>query len=210
MNPKSRSSSPHARFGAPRRVATRLVVYSVLFCALILSGCSAAIGLGAVAVAGIVAYVGYGCGEPVDVTVWDRKTAHPICDATVTAEQDGSSHEFSPCYRLHLGDGAWKVKASKPGYVTAVGSVTVNKERRCSEPTFHTVVLTLLPEGEPAPAPVMPPAPAAPGSPAPPASVAPAPSASAAPAPSASAAPAGAPGTAPSAKLPALPAPASP
>jgi hypothetical protein len=202
MNPDPRSSSSRARHAAPRSAARRLAFVGVLASAVALTGCSAAIAAGAVTVAAVIAFVGYGCGEPVDVTVWDRKTAHPICDATVTAEQDGSSHEFSPCYRLHLGDGAWTVRAAKPGYVTAVGSVTVNKERRCSEPTFHSVVLTLLPIGE-AP---LPPVEVAPESPPPaPAPASAAPAAPAAPAPPAPA-PSGAPAP-PSAKFPAPPTP---
>lgn len=160
-----------SRAPSPRRSpAKRALIAGVVASAVVLVGCNVAIGGGAVAVMAVVAFVGYGCGEPVDVTVWDRKLAHPVCDATVTAERDGSVHEFSPCYRLHLGDGQWKVKASKPGYVTAVGTVTVSEHRRCSEPTFHSVALTLVPEDEavPPPAPIAPaPPPAAPSAPPP-------------------------------------------
>ena len=183
----------------------------VLAGSLVVAGCNFAIGAAAVGVAAVVAFVGYGCGEPVDVTVWDRRKAHPVCDAIVTAEQDGSSHEFSPCYRLHLGDGKWNVRATKPGYMPAVGMVTINKERRCSEPTFHTVVLTLVPEGDAPPPPAqVQSVPSPPAVPEAPASAAPAPTtAPPAPVPAVTPAPAptgAAPAPPPSAAFPVAPA----
>jgi hypothetical protein len=136
-----------------------------------LAGCNAIAGGVAVVVVAGVAVLGYSCGEPVDVTVWDRKAAHNVCDATVTAEQDGTVNEFSPCYRLYLGTGNWNIAAKKDGYVTATGTVSVSKERKCSEPTFHSVALTLHPVGEvqsmPAPVAPPPPAPVVPAAPAP-------------------------------------------
>jgi hypothetical protein len=118
---------------------------------LVTAGCNIAVGAGVLVGVGVVAVIGYDCGEPVDVTVWDRRTAHPVCDAKVTAEKEGTVHEFSPCYRVYLGEGTWTVKASKAGYTLALGTVTVGKERRCSEPTFHSVELTLVPVGEATP-----------------------------------------------------------
>jgi hypothetical protein len=132
------------------------------------TGCNAAVGGAVLVVLGGVTILGYSCGEPVDVAVWDRTIAHTVCDATVTAEQEGTVHEFSPCYRVYLGTGNWTITAKKPGYAPATGSVSISKERKCSEPTFHSVALTLHPLGEVQPAPpAIQPAPAAP--PAPPA-----------------------------------------
>jgi hypothetical protein len=142
--------SKHAeRISKPRpsRGATAALVLALSSAALAV-GCNVAIG-GGVLVAGVVAGVlTYDCGEGVGVTLWDRATAHSVCDASVVAKQGNKTVTFSPCYSAFLDEGSWSVIATKPGYQAAVGSVVVPHEHRCSEPSYHSVELTLLREGE--------------------------------------------------------------
>ena len=112
--------------------------------ALILSSCVPAAVAGAAVGAGIVASVLISnCHEPVSVQVWDHTSSHPVCDAEVVAEQEGSVTTFSPCYQTYLGTGMWKVTATKRGIGTATGMVEISKDRQCNEPAFHSLDLTL-------------------------------------------------------------------
>jgi hypothetical protein len=178
---------------------------------LLATGCSAVVGGGVFVGLVTIGALAYSCDEPVGVDVWDRKTAHTICDAKIVAELEengkpaGHQTTFSPCYRGYLGTGTWRVTASKPGYVPAVGSVVVEKQRHCSEPTFHSMELTLVPEGYGTAAPLVT---TAPISTSPPVEAEPPPLQSAAPPPPATALPP-APEAAPPAPAPAAP-PAGP
>jgi hypothetical protein len=126
----------------------RRALVAALASSLLAVGCNAAIG-GGVLVAGIVAGVlTSDCAEGVGVTLWDRTTAHPVCDAKVVAEQGSKSVTFSPCYSAFLSEGTWTVSATKAGFQRVVGSVVIPPEHRCSEPTYHSVELTLLRDDE--------------------------------------------------------------
>jgi hypothetical protein len=111
-------------------------------------GCNVAIGGGVLAAGVVASILTYDCTEGVGVTLWDRSTAHPVCDATVVAQLGKKSLTFSPCYSLYLDEGSWTVTATKPGYRPAVGTVTISHERRCSEPSYHSLELTLLRDDE--------------------------------------------------------------
>jgi hypothetical protein len=112
-------------------------------------GCNAALIGAGVAVVGLgAAALAYSCDEPVGVDIWDRRTAHSLCDAAVTAESEGHLVHFSPCYQGYLGDGTWTVTATKSGYRPSSGTVVILHGHRCGEPAYHSIELTLVPEGE--------------------------------------------------------------
>ena len=142
-----------------------LAFSSAAVAALLLAGCvPAAIAGGAVVVGIGSAIVFSNCDEPASVRVWDHTSAYPICDATVVAvSETGTTVTFSPCYSAYLGSGTWNVTASKAGLPVARGTVTVAEDHRCSQPTFHSLDLTLGSDGT-----VTAPAPAVPAAPAPP------------------------------------------
>jgi hypothetical protein len=144
-------------------------------CALLL-GCTVAIGAGvAVAVVGAGA-LGADCSDAISVRVIDGSTGNKICDATVTAAQDGDESDILPCYHARLGRGTWQLRAEKPGYREAMTTLSVVRDDECVR-SVQSVELTLLPlsavPGVPlaqpavmppaasaSPAPVAPPAPA--------------------------------------------------
>ena len=142
--------SKHDELGSRSRAsrARRRVLLAALAPCLLAVGCNVAIG-GGVLVAGVVAGIlTYDCAEGVGVTLWDRTTAHPVCDAKVVAEQGSESVTFSPCYSAFLSEGNWTVSATKAGFQRVVGTVVIPHEHSCSEPTYHSVELTLLRDDE--------------------------------------------------------------
>ena len=139
--------------------------------AILATGCTTAfVAIGVSAVGVGAAALAFQCDEPVSVSVWDPGTAHAICDAVVTATAGSDKVEFSPCYTSALGEGTWTVTATRAGYAAATGTITVEHDHRCDEPSYHSLELTLsggsAPMGPPpawtAPGPSAPPAPAAP------------------------------------------------
>jgi hypothetical protein len=163
---------------------------------LLTCGCvTAAIAGGAVAVVIGAAFIASGCDEPVGVNVWVPGSSYPVCDATVVAEQEGTARQFSPCYTVHLGSGTWIVTATRGG-VRATGIVTVSEDRKCSEPTYHSLELTMGSDAaRPEPTRMAPPPPPPAGPPPVPEGQPPAPQP--APAPSSTVPTAGFPGPAP-------------
>jgi hypothetical protein len=135
-----------SRVGLERRRprAARWATWALAASGVLAIGCNAAIGGGVLALGVVASILTYDCTEGVGVTLWERSTAHPVCDATVVAEHDKTRVTFSPCYSAFLDEGSWTVTATKAGYRAAVGTVTISHERRCSEPTYHSVELTLL------------------------------------------------------------------
>jgi hypothetical protein len=174
-----------------------------------LPSCATAIAAGAVVVvAGGAAVLAHACYDFVDIQVLDGATGSRICDAVVTASEEGSSSadELNPCYHAHLSDGSWNIVAQRAGYLEASTKVTVEHVEGC-ERQVQSVNLTLVPIGAPAPALAPTPAPAlAPPTPGPgPVSTsAPAPGATPAPTPT-STIPAPAPPSAPVKSFPDAP-----
>jgi hypothetical protein len=171
----------HTSNQRPRSRITRPLLAVAAIAALSLTGCVTAAIAGGVFVVGIgSAIIFSGCDEPASVQVWDNTSAYPTCDAVVTAESEtGSTATFSPCYQAYLGTGVWHVTATKPGFPAAKGVITVEEKRKCSEPIFHALDLTLGSDATYTPAPV----PSPPPSPPPATSPAPSPSPAPAPAP---------------------------
>jgi len=170
------------------RVRRTLSFCAVAATALLVTGCLPAVVGGGIFVAGVgAAILVSGCDEAASVQVWDHTSSYPVCDAVVTAEREGHVVTFSPCYSTYLGTGVWRVIARKPGMPIATGTIVVDKDRRCSQPTYHSLELTLgseadvsptsvrpvAPPSRPPPAPL--PAPADTGAVPPPGSVTPAP-----------------------------------
>ncbi|HEX4335083.1 MAG TPA: hypothetical protein VH062_04165 [Polyangiaceae bacterium] len=143
----------------------------------LVTGCVPAVVGGGIFVVGVgSALLFSGCDEPASVQVWDHLSSHPVCDATVTAvSEKGSVATFSPCYQAYLGSGTWTVTASKPGLPIATGTISVARDRKCNQPTFHSLELTLgsdgtvptVPSRPPLGAPGAPPNPSAPPPPPP-------------------------------------------
>jgi hypothetical protein len=147
--------SKHAESGLRKNRARLLTNASVRAAAVALTaglllplGCNVAIGGGVLAAGVVAGILTYDCAEGVGVTLWERSTAHPVCDATVVAEQEGKTITFSPCYNAFLGEGTWTVSATKDGYQRAAGSVIIPHGHSCSQPTYHSVELTLLKNDE--------------------------------------------------------------
>jgi hypothetical protein len=153
------------------RVRRSLSFLAVAAAALLLTACIPAVVGGGIFVVGVgAAIVVSGCDEAASVQVWDHTASHPVCDAVVTAEREGHVVAFSPCYQTYLGTGVWKVVARKPGMPIATGTIVVDKDRRCSQPTYHSLELTLGSEADVSPSPLVAPPPSRPPpSPAPPA-----------------------------------------
>jgi hypothetical protein len=162
-------------------------------------------GVGVVVVgAGVVAFT---CYDRVSVTVTDRLTGTPLCDAHVTFQKGGSVTEATSCYQAALSAGKYMMRVERPGLLPFEQPVDVVKSSDCGG-TIQTMYIALdrpnrvVPPEQVAPSPAAPspaaPSPAAPATPAPeapPATPAPA----VAPTP---VAPSGAPGTAPSSVAP--------
>jgi hypothetical protein len=124
--------------------------------------CTTAIVAGAVVVAaGGAAVLAHACYDFVDIQVLDGATGSRICDAVVTAAEEGSSSadELNPCYHAHLSDGSWTIVAQRAGYLEASTKVTVEHVEGC-ERQVQSVNLTLVPIGAAAPALAPTPAPA--------------------------------------------------
>src|SRR5262249_46565813 len=141
----------------------RPVFHVAALAALLTAGCVPAAVAGGAVVVGVGAVIlASGCDEPVNVEVWDHGSAHPVCDAVVVAQRlvtlddlagrdladpsirrEGGVVTFSPCYGAHLGSGSWIVTATRPGFPPATGLVTIAEDRKCSQPTYHSLELTL-------------------------------------------------------------------
>jgi len=115
--------------------------------ALATGGCASVAAAGVVVVGLGAAYLALGCDDPIGLDVRDRNTGHLVCDAKVVAESEGNKVPFSPCYRTYLSEGTWKVTAWKEGYLPAEGLVIVTRGKKC-EPAYHSLELTLVPEGQ--------------------------------------------------------------
>jgi hypothetical protein len=152
-----------------------MVALGLFAISIALSGCTTAfVGIGVVVVGIGAAVIAYDCDEPVSVSVWDPMRSHAVCDAEVTATSGDTHVDFSPCYVTALGVGTWTVTATKPGYAPSTGTVIVPRDHRCSQPTTHSLELSLVstlpmppppvygPPPSPPPAPMPQPAPAAP------------------------------------------------
>jgi hypothetical protein len=192
---------PEASSLKPKRSAYASVGLC-LVASTLLSGCvTAYVALGVTAVGIGAAALAFECDEPVSVSVWDPAAAHIVCDAVVTATSGSDTVELSPCYTTTLGAGTWTVTAIKPGRPPATGTVTVEREHKCSEPVYHTLELSLSGGGPPMAPPPVPigtvapagqPGPATPPTPTaepPPTTTAPPPAATTAPPPPATTAP---------------------
>ncbi len=122
----------------------------------LLSGCTAVVGGGVVAVlVGISALTSH-CYDYLDVTVLDAQ-GRKTCAATVTASRDKSSEHFEleSCYYTPLSDGHWTLRASLPGSDDALSVVEVEHKDDCTR-HVQSVELTLDVAGTPrAPAPAI-------------------------------------------------------
>jgi hypothetical protein len=172
----------------------RLAKWIVGGSALLLTGCASVAGAGIGAGLLALGFITHECYEHVDIKVIDGVTGNKICDAKVTAEQDGDVDTLGSCYYAPLTEGRWNLTATLPGRPPAKTSLLVAESEGC-EPVVASVVLTIPPApgaAPPAPPPFAPVPAAPPPAPAPPAAAPPPPSAlppaaapSAAPAPSA-------------------------
>jgi hypothetical protein len=133
--------------------------------ALLVCGCTAAYGAAVgVAIAG-AAVLTHACYDFIVVQVLDAATGSRLCDAEVTATEDGSTTKLLGCHHAHLSDGVWVLRASRAGYAEATTKVQVAHPEGCQR-NVQSINLTLVPGGYAPSAPVVVPAPAAPPSPA--------------------------------------------
>jgi hypothetical protein len=108
--------------------------------ALLLPGCSMAIGgaVGAVVVsAGVLAS---GCYDHVDVTL-RTPAGERVCDARIVATSDGSEVELVPCWSAVLPAGTWQIRAEHAGQV-AQSTLIIPEDRECGR-LVHRIDLTL-------------------------------------------------------------------
>jgi hypothetical protein len=136
-------------------------------CALVALGllstsCIGVIGLGAatlVAGAGVLAFT---CYDRVSVTVTDRQTGTPLCDAKVTFIEGKSSMEATSCYEAALAPGSYTLRVERHGLETYEEPVEVTRGGTCGQST-QTIYVALdrlhhgqetPPGGEPPPAPL--------------------------------------------------------
>ncbi len=109
-------------------------------CAMLLSGCSFAIGGATAAVVVTAGILASSCYDHVDITVRDPSGAS-VCDAEVVAVRDGSPHRLEPCYHAALTAGRWQIVAKK-GQLAAATTIDIPQERECGR-IVQRVDLTL-------------------------------------------------------------------
>ncbi len=132
----------------------RLSAWVTASSALLLTGCASVAGAGIGAGLLAVGFIAHECYEYVDIKVIDGVTGNKICDAEVTAEQDGDVDTLGSCYHASLTEGRWNLTATLPGRPPAKSSLIVAESESC-EPVVATVVLTIPPA--PGRAPLAPP-----------------------------------------------------
>jgi hypothetical protein len=122
----------------------RSVYWFVGASALLLSGCASVAGAGIGAGLLALGLITHECYEHVDIKVIDGVTGNKICDAKVTAEQDGDVDTLGSCYYAPLTEGRWNLTATLPGRPPAKSTLIVAESESC-EPVVASVVLTIPP-----------------------------------------------------------------
>ena len=200
----------------------RWLSWALLGAGLLTTSCAGVVGAGAAVVVVGAGVLSMTCYDRVSVTVTDRLTGTPLCDAKVTFHEGSSVTEASSCHQAALATGQYKMRVERPGLVSYEVPVTIDTGKSCKHAVQTLWVALDRPNLQTQPTHIAPP-PAAPPTAAPPQApvaapvpppaapaTAPAPAPGTAPAPAPATAPVPAPGTAPAPAPapPAAPAPA--
>lgn len=191
----------------------RWLSWALLGAGLLTTSCAGVVGAGAAVVVVGAGVLSMTCYDRVSVTVTDRLTGTPLCDAKVTFHEGSSVTEASSCHQAALATGQYKMRVERPGLVSYEVPVTIDTGKSCKHAVQTLWVALDRPNLQTQPTHIAP-APAAPPTAAPPqapvAAPVPAPAAPPGPAPAPATAPAPAPPAAPAPAPPAAPAPAPP